>query len=202
MQSIQTSFENLRKDFPILQRMVRDNKTLVYLDNASTTQKPNQVIDAITDYKSFINLITESFSKGEGYLIGFYVSADEKNSAMNIGCLYQTGTSLPEKDYYTREDSSSKACRKALLTYAEKLFSLVGMNKENAVEQSNNLLLLETEIAKSHRGAVALRDPQSNYNKMSVKQLENLSPNLNWSNFFKELIIIILFFDLVYPKSS
>ena len=99
-------------------------------------------IDAITDYKSFINLITESFSKGDGYLIGFYVSADEKNSAMNIGCLYQSGTSLPEKDYYTRQDSSSKACRKALLTYAEKLFTLVGMNKENAVEQSNNLLLL------------------------------------------------------------
>jgi cysteine desulfurase / selenocysteine lyase len=50
MQSAQKSFENLRKDFPILQRTVRDNKPLVYLDNASTTQKPNQVIDAITDY--------------------------------------------------------------------------------------------------------------------------------------------------------
>ena len=50
MQSAQTSFENLRKDFPILERKVRDNKSLVYLDNASTTQKPNQVIDAITDY--------------------------------------------------------------------------------------------------------------------------------------------------------
>ena len=50
MQSIQSSFENLRKDFPILKRTVRDNKPLVYLDNASTTQKPNQVIDSITDY--------------------------------------------------------------------------------------------------------------------------------------------------------
>jgi cysteine desulfurase/selenocysteine lyase len=50
MQSAQTTFENLRKDFPILQRIVRDNKTLVYLDNASTTQKPNQVNDSITDY--------------------------------------------------------------------------------------------------------------------------------------------------------
>jgi len=50
MQSTQSTFENLRKDFPILQRIVRDNKRLVYLDNASTTQKPNQVIDSITDY--------------------------------------------------------------------------------------------------------------------------------------------------------
>ncbi|MBA4461603.1 MAG: cysteine desulfurase [Nitrosopumilaceae archaeon] len=50
MQSAQTSFENIRKDFPILTRTVRENKTLVYLDNASTTQKPNQVIDAINDY--------------------------------------------------------------------------------------------------------------------------------------------------------
>jgi cysteine desulfurase/selenocysteine lyase len=44
------SLEHVRKDFPILKRMVRDNKPLVYLDNASTTQKPNQVIDAINDY--------------------------------------------------------------------------------------------------------------------------------------------------------
>ncbi|MDH3610604.1 MAG: cysteine desulfurase [Nitrosopumilus sp.] len=50
MQSAQTSFENIRKDFPILERTVRENKALVYLDNASTTQKPNQVIDAINDY--------------------------------------------------------------------------------------------------------------------------------------------------------
>ncbi|MAI01760.1 cysteine desulfurase [Nitrosopumilus sp.] len=50
MQSTESSFENIRKDFPILKRTVRDNKPLVYLDNASTTQKPNQVIDAITDY--------------------------------------------------------------------------------------------------------------------------------------------------------
>ncbi|HUT06825.1 MAG TPA: cysteine desulfurase [Nitrosopumilaceae archaeon] len=50
MQSSQIIFENIRKDFPILERTVRENKLLVYLDNASTTQKPNQVIDAINDY--------------------------------------------------------------------------------------------------------------------------------------------------------
>ncbi|MGQ0376429.1 MAG: cysteine desulfurase [Nitrososphaerota archaeon] len=44
------SLETIRKDFPILQRKVRDNKSLVYLDNASTSQKPIQVINAINDY--------------------------------------------------------------------------------------------------------------------------------------------------------
>jgi len=44
------SIENIQKDFPILKRTVREGKRLVYLDNASTTQKPIQVIDAITDY--------------------------------------------------------------------------------------------------------------------------------------------------------
>lgn len=50
MQSAQLSVEDIRKDFPILSRTVRDNKQLVYLDNAATTQKPNAVIEAINDY--------------------------------------------------------------------------------------------------------------------------------------------------------
>ena len=50
MQSTKLLLENTRKDFPILNRLIHQNKPLVYLDNASTTQKPNQVIDAINNY--------------------------------------------------------------------------------------------------------------------------------------------------------
>jgi cysteine desulfurase / selenocysteine lyase len=50
LQSAKLTQEQIRDDFPILKRTVRENKPLVYLDNASTTQKPNQVIDAINDY--------------------------------------------------------------------------------------------------------------------------------------------------------
>jgi cysteine desulfurase/selenocysteine lyase len=40
----------LRKDFPILDRTVRADRPLVYLDSANTSQKPRQVIDAMTDF--------------------------------------------------------------------------------------------------------------------------------------------------------
>src|SRR5579872_7194479 len=47
IQKIET--EKIRKDFPVLKRVVH-GKRLVYLDNAATTQKPIQVIDSISDY--------------------------------------------------------------------------------------------------------------------------------------------------------
>jgi cysteine desulfurase/selenocysteine lyase len=40
----------VRKDFPILDRKVRGGRPLVYLDSANTSQKPRQVIDAISDF--------------------------------------------------------------------------------------------------------------------------------------------------------
>ena len=46
--------EAIRHDFPILTRSVNDHP-LVYLDNAATTQKPNEVIDSIVDYYKTYN---------------------------------------------------------------------------------------------------------------------------------------------------
>jgi cysteine desulfurase/selenocysteine lyase len=50
LQTSTINIENIRRDFPILQRKVRNNKPLVYFDNAATTQKPIQVIDSIHNY--------------------------------------------------------------------------------------------------------------------------------------------------------
>ena len=61
MQNIESSkkvfeldVEKIRNDFPILEREV-NNKKLVYLDNAATVQKPQAVIDAISNYYKLYN---------------------------------------------------------------------------------------------------------------------------------------------------
>jgi cysteine desulfurase / selenocysteine lyase len=46
--------EKIRSNFPILHRPI-DGKSLVYFDNAATTQKPNSVIDRITHYYRYEN---------------------------------------------------------------------------------------------------------------------------------------------------
>lgn len=56
IQEVKRKFEveEIRNDFPILKRLV-NGKPLVYLDNAATSQKPQSVIDALTQYYTFDN---------------------------------------------------------------------------------------------------------------------------------------------------
>jgi cysteine desulfurase / selenocysteine lyase len=50
MQKVGINISKIRQDFPILKRKVNGNKTLIYLDNAATTQKPISVMNAIYNY--------------------------------------------------------------------------------------------------------------------------------------------------------
>ncbi|MBV9577158.1 MAG: aminotransferase class V-fold PLP-dependent enzyme, partial [Chloroflexi bacterium] len=54
LQTAALDLERIRADFPILQRQV-NGRPLIYLDNAATTQKPRQVIDALVDFYTTTN---------------------------------------------------------------------------------------------------------------------------------------------------
>ncbi|MCU0359233.1 MAG: M13 family metallopeptidase [Bacteroidia bacterium] len=141
-------------------------------------------INAVKNHNELVKLIAELYARGEAYEIGFYVGADDKNSNQNIAVLYQNGLSLPEKDYYTRKDSATEAARNALVQNAITMFTLSGENEEAAKRYAQQVLALETEIAKHHRSPVELRNPQTNYNKMSMAQLQKLSPGIDWKLVF------------------
>jgi putative endopeptidase len=142
-------------------------------------------IAAVKTYQELIDLSSEGYKTGEGTLTGFYVGADEKNSSKNIPVFYQGGTTLPEKGYYTRTDSASKAIRAKLVETAARFFELTGSDKTVAAADAARMLELETKLAAGQRTPVELRDPESNYNKMSVADFAKLSPNVNWPHAFQ-----------------
>jgi putative endopeptidase len=144
-------------------------------------------IDSVKDHKELMALLHEGYATGDGDLMGFYVWADEKNSRQNIPVFGQSGLSLPEKDYYTKGDSATKAARKAMTEFAVKLFTLVGADAATAAANAATVLALETEIAKSHRTPVEMRDPQKNYNKFAVADLHKSQPNVGWQDFFARI---------------
>ena len=127
-----------------------------------------------------------SFMLGEAMEFGLwamYVDADAMNSSMNILNEYQAGFALGEKEYYLDTDEQTTAIRNAYVAYVEKMFGLFGY--DNAAARAQTVLRLETRIAKAAYSNVELRDPQANYNKMSVAELQQLVPQLDWNAYFK-----------------
>ena len=114
-------------------------------------------------------------------LWAMYVDAD----AMNILNEYQAGFSLGEKEYYLDTDEQTTAIRNAYVAYVEKMFGLFGF--ENAAEKAQTILRMETRLAKAAYSNVELRDPQRNYNKMSVAELQELVPQVDWKVYFEAL---------------
>src|SRR5260221_9396585 len=74
-------------------------------------------ITAVKDYKELVNLAADGFKNGDGFLLGFYVSPNDRISSKNISHFDQTSITLPEKDYYFKTDSASKKIRAEYLKY-------------------------------------------------------------------------------------
>jgi putative endopeptidase len=142
-------------------------------------------IDTVKDYKGLWQLAAAGFKNGDGLLLGFYVSPDDKISTKNVAHFDQTGLTLPEKGYYFKTDSASKKIRDEYVKYIAKLFTLTGVDPKMAASKADGILKLETEIAKSHLSPEELRDPQKNYNKFTSADFQKQMPDLDLAGAFQ-----------------
>jgi putative endopeptidase len=132
-------------------------------------------IKAINDAQQLINFCAESYKEGSGYLFGFGVGPDDKNSNKNLVYFNQTGLELPNRDYYTKADSASVRIRAEYVKYITRLFTLTGVDQAAAAKNAADILKLETTIAFSHSTPNELRDPVKNYHKFAVSDLQKKS---------------------------
>ncbi len=144
-------------------------------------------IEAIKDVKGVMDFIAEQQKEGTPLLFTQYIGADEKNSKVNIAIYYQGGLGLPDRDYYFKTDAATTAVQNAYKTYLSKLFMLTGSDSVTAAKNVQAVYGLETQLATKHRTNVELRDPQLNYNKMAVADLQKQQPVFGWATLLPAL---------------
>ena len=105
-------------------------------------------------------------------------NADEKDSKNNILNIYQGGLTLGQKEYYLDNDANTKEIREAYKKHIVRMFKLFGFKEKDAKKKMQNIMNVETAIAKVSLSRTELRDVEANYNKMSLKDFEAKYPNV------------------------
>ena len=103
-------------------------------------------------------------------------AADEKNSKMNILKVKQGGIGMVQKEYYL--DTATAEIREAYKQTIAKMFLHFGFSEQQASQKMENVMHMETELAKVSRSHTELRDPEANYNKMSLTQFNAAYPHI------------------------
>lgn len=120
-------------------------------------------------------------------LFYFFSDADDKNSSWEIANFYQGGLGLPDVDYYINPDERSAGIRDAYVEHMTKMFVLGGADQDDAASAAENVMNIETRLAKVSKSRLERRDPNANYNKMTLAELKELSPDFDWDVYFTEI---------------
>ena len=123
-----------------------------------------------------IQLSLAPYGEQEFFYAGF--GADDKNATQNILNVYQGGLTLGQKEYYLDTDKATSDIREAFKQHIVKMFQLFGFSKSAATKKMQNIMKVETALAKVSKSRTELRDPEANYNKMTLQEFQAKYPNL------------------------
>lgn len=142
-----------------------------------------QKLNDISTKQQALNQIAILRTKGLGSpLFRFSVGQDDKDVNTYIPQFSQGGTSLPDRDYYLKNDMRSKTIREAYVSYMTDLFHMTGDNLAEASQKAHDILALETGLAKLQLSRVEMRDPKKTYNKFAVADFSKMTPGFDWKN--------------------
>jgi len=136
-------------------------------------------INGAKDHGDIIRLMASLGRQGVGSPFGYYANADAKSS--NDMALYvnQSGLTLPDRDYYLKDDKKFSDIRAKYVTYIEAILTKAGI--ENSSAAAKNIMAVEMGIAKNQWSRVESRNATKRYNKMSRVELNKLMGSFDWS---------------------
>ncbi|MBQ0047425.1 MAG: M13 family metallopeptidase [Prevotellaceae bacterium] len=145
-------------------------------------------VQKVKNTKELMSLVNTMNSEGIGFgeFWGSYVGADMMSSKDNILEVSQGGYSI-QRDYYVKDDEANKKILDAYKQHIVKMFMLIGENEKTAQKRMENILKIEMRMAKAGKSNVELRDPASNYHKMSFAEFLNDYKGYDWKTYFDNM---------------
>ena len=118
----------------------------------------------------------------------FGSSQDRKRPDREIANISGGATifSMPDRDYYFRDDEKSKQIRAEFLQHVSRMLQLSGMAQPEADARAQTILSFETALAGSVMTVAERRDPEKTYHLMDLAGLKALAPEFDWALLFRQ----------------
>ena len=167
---------------------------LPYIESVDKIKSINQIEDLLIDF----------YPKGSFALFYYRVTADSKDSNLNILKMYP-GVLGIERDYYLKKDENSKKILGEYKKHVKRMFNLIGFSEAESLEESSRIIEFEKKIASIRLDKVSRRDASKTYNPIKLEELYEYIPLINWKKIFNSVglkdINSLVLSDLNYFKS-
>jgi predicted metalloendopeptidase len=150
-------------------------------------------IDALASKRELADEMVRLHQAGVRALFSFYVRPDDKKSDQEIAHVDQGGLGLPDRDYYLKTDARSVELRKQYEEHIQALFTLLAKAQGSSgadpdpEAETRAVMAIETSLAKASMDRVARRDPANTYHKMTVVELERMTPDFDWKQYLSTI---------------
>ncbi len=136
-------------------------------------------LDAVSNRQDMLEVMTALNYIGVQMPFSFYINVDERQTDQYIAYVFQSGLGLPDRDWYLQDDETYLEARQAYSAYIEEVMTLAGFN--NGAVVADAVMQIENRIAQAQWDRVQNRQRELTYNKLSLDDLQQLSPVLDWS---------------------
>jgi predicted metalloendopeptidase len=147
---------------------------------------PMSAIAAIKTKPELISQVGAMQRDGITALFSFGQMPDMHDSRRTIADLDQGGLTLPDRDYYIKDDAKSVETRQKYLQHVQKMFELAGDKPDVAAAEAKTVLAVETGLAKASMDRTVRRDPKTRDHMMPVAEIAASAPNFQLTAFFDD----------------
>jgi len=141
-------------------------------------------IDRMKSTSDLAEVIARFHTLGVNAVFNFSSGQDFRDSTAVIGQADQGGLGLPERDYYFREDAKAVETRTEYVAYLTKTLTLIGVSPFDVAKRADEVMNLETELARASLDVTSRRNPEKVYHKMKPGELAALADSFNWARYF------------------